>query len=638
MKTRNIMTLLVSLITLGVASAYGESRDHWYYKNFQWAYSTEDTTHATVQGSVSETIIYNSIPSEILYDGHSYPATRIVNKAFQQVTISHISNFIIPEYMEAIGENLFSHNVFDTITISCPNMLGLISENNRGTNVLILDVKFYTSGDGYYRYNRTFGAKKIITGPRVNRIPGWFAYMGGVKNSALRCVILSDSIQEIGDYAFNNCNALNSITLGKNINRIGQDAFTGCTSLDTIVWNIKTFSDIRGSGGFGTNDPFCHSTTTSGEDLRPNIKSFTLGKDVEYIPKYLCHAMGITSISIPHSVKAIGNSAFYNCRSLKSIYNYNSVPLVIDPSVFTRVDKTQCILYVPQGAVAAYQAADVWKDFTIVGSLTDFSPLLNSISTASAYLDTISLQEEYSEIADVLRDAIINAQNVAQQLTSTVEQVSLASQTLETVLLETKESVPIINAIVFENNKNGAISYCDSIMEMEKSASCIQLINEAITTIQDLSYSNEKTLSENLTVITNLINTLNINIEIQHKQEQLAIDKENFMEYKEMAIDSCNNLLLDEDSERVAQLIAEAIQLIEGTQYVTTLSYDQNQAQIDKIISILIRNIEKQRQKEYIHNVNQPISIQKVFYDGHMYILKGKKIYTLQGQNVKNVE
>jgi hypothetical protein len=35
-------------------------------------------------------------------------------------------------------------------------------------------------------------------------------------------------------------------------------------------------------------------------------------------------------------------------------------------SVFDGIDKDNCVLYVPDGSVDAYKAADVWKEFKII--------------------------------------------------------------------------------------------------------------------------------------------------------------------------------------------------------------------------------------------------------------------------------
>jgi hypothetical protein len=43
------------------------------------------------------------------------------------------------------------------------------------------------------------------------------------------------------------------------------------------------------------------------------------------------------------------------------------VPIAIHPNVFEEFNKNACTLFVPKNSVSAYQKAEVWKDFNIVG-------------------------------------------------------------------------------------------------------------------------------------------------------------------------------------------------------------------------------------------------------------------------------
>jgi hypothetical protein len=75
----------------------------------------------------------------------------------------------------------------------------------------------------------------------------------------------------------------------------------------------------------------------------------------------------LTSITIPESVISIEWSAFYNCTSLTSVTNFNPVPVEIYSDVFKGVNISACTLEVPVNSVYAYQNANVWKEFNIVG-------------------------------------------------------------------------------------------------------------------------------------------------------------------------------------------------------------------------------------------------------------------------------
>jgi uncharacterized protein YjdB len=72
---------------------------------------------------------------------------------------------------------------------------------------------------------------------------------------------------------------------------------------------------------------------------------------------------GLTSVSIGNAVTTIGDYAFSGCTGLTSVYNYRTTPQEIVANVFNGVTLSNDSLYVPAGAVSAYQWADVWKDF-----------------------------------------------------------------------------------------------------------------------------------------------------------------------------------------------------------------------------------------------------------------------------------
>ena len=93
-----------------------------------------------------------------------------------------------------------------------------------------------------------------------------------------------------------------------------------------------------------------------------NLTSVTMGNSITSIGEYAFNGCSaLTSVTIPNSVKNIGSSAFQHCYDLTKIYLLRKNPASIDNSVFPHYDAT---LYVPQGSLEAYKAADVWGDFT----------------------------------------------------------------------------------------------------------------------------------------------------------------------------------------------------------------------------------------------------------------------------------
>lgn len=116
-------------------------------------------------------------------------------------------------------------------------------------------------------------------------------------------IIIPDSVKEIESYAFENCAKLTKVDLGS-IESIDYHIFSGCTSLTTITIP-KTLKDTS-SGGAPCLD-------------NPNITNIIFEEGLTVIPSALCANTGITSVTIPNSVKKIELWAFEDCTKLDKI-------------------------------------------------------------------------------------------------------------------------------------------------------------------------------------------------------------------------------------------------------------------------------------------------------------------------------
>ncbi|MFQ7079371.1 MAG: leucine-rich repeat domain-containing protein, partial [Christensenellaceae bacterium] len=105
--------------------------------------------------------------------------------------------------------------------------------------------------------------------------------------SALKEIVIPDSVVTIGPEAFSVASALESVTLGKGVETIGNSAFYQCLALKSIIF--------AGEGNLKKIDNAAFSHTAFSE------------------------------ISLPEGLTDIGNNAFFNCEELAEVSIPDSV-------------------------------------------------------------------------------------------------------------------------------------------------------------------------------------------------------------------------------------------------------------------------------------------------------------------------
>ena len=134
--------------------------------------------------------------------------------------------------------------------------------------------------------------------------------------TSLTSIHLPESLTSIGNEAFWRCESLTSIHLPESLTSIGNEAFWGCESLTSIHLpeSVNSIGD----------NPFSRSKLLSITCDSPYfwmVDGFLISKE----GKLIASLSGKTHITIPESVKSIGNSAFWGCESLNSIHIPESV-------------------------------------------------------------------------------------------------------------------------------------------------------------------------------------------------------------------------------------------------------------------------------------------------------------------------
>ena len=179
------------------------------------------------------------------------------------------------------------------------------------------------------------------------------------------------------------------LTIAEDVTMIGYDAFDGCIALVTIVWNAKHAADAYNDGQY--NYPVFYGICSQ-------IKSFTLGENVEYIPTYLCSGMDkLTSMTIPNSVTSIGERAFRNCSSLTSVTIPNSVTSIGDGAFYDCSSLTSIIIpsSVTSIGYAAFYNCTSLTSVTIPNSVTNIGDYAFNSCTS---LTSVTIPESVTSI------------------------------------------------------------------------------------------------------------------------------------------------------------------------------------------------------------------------------------------------
>ena len=230
-------------------------------------------------------------------------------------------------------------------------------------------------------YENWYGSSCFATIP-VDRIES-----GAFRNcTGITSVTIGDNVTYIGDSAFEGCTGITSVTIGDNVTAIEYKAFYGCSNLtslsigksvnsieqnafclagdnsnyvpiidentgEDILFDLEQwlFKDENGHY-YGFTVDYAHNYSqcklkeltwnakhcdTNGDLLTSTIEKITIGDEVEMLPAFFATDSKISEITIPESVKIIGDGAFLGCTNLTSIEIPESVSEIGEYALFT---------------------------------------------------------------------------------------------------------------------------------------------------------------------------------------------------------------------------------------------------------------------------------------------------------------
>lgn len=208
------------------------------------------------------------------------------------------------------------------------------------TNVIIPDGVTFISD---YAFNNCSSLTNVIIPNSITDI-GSDAFSDG---GALANVIIPDSITRIKSYAFSSCGPLTSITIPEGVTSIGSNVFARCYSLANVI--IPDGVTDIGGGAFYYCKALAHVKIPDGVT---NIGDTAF--------QYL---YSLVNITIPDDVTRIGSGAFNGCHGVAEYHLLPTTPPTLaNVSAFNDIP-SDCVIYVPQGSLEAYQTATNWSTY-----------------------------------------------------------------------------------------------------------------------------------------------------------------------------------------------------------------------------------------------------------------------------------
>ena len=372
-------------------------------------YEITDKTAGTVKviGYVNTPEGALEIPSTVEHKGTTYSVTSIGVKAFYDCT--GLTSLTLPASLTNIEtyalyncSGLTKMTVFATtpptvegsafynisketpVYVPAASLAAYQASVWKGfTNLQAIVAEFTVGGLTYEVIDQTAKTVEVINFtnelPNTATIPATVSYGGEnytvtaiasaafYQNETITEITISEGITSIGNSTFSRCFALTTVNIPASLTNMGDYTFDACTALTQINVAGSNTAYYSENGILFNKDKtilLCYPAGKPETDYTIPSSVTVIGKNA------FSDCAALTTLTIPAGVTTIESYAFYFCTALAEMTVLATVPpTVADADVFYNVNR-DIPVYVPVASLDTYKAANVWKEFSNLQTIT----------------------------------------------------------------------------------------------------------------------------------------------------------------------------------------------------------------------------------------------------------------------------
>lgn len=272
----------------------------------------------------------------------------------------------------SISDNCFA-DCYGLANVNIPNTVVSIGYgafegtswfNNQPSGLIYLNKVAY-----YYKGKMPENTVITLRDGIVSISPLCFSHQSGLSE-----VIIPKTVTTIGWYAFSDCSGLTRLTIPSSMTHIGNNAFYNCGSLSSVTFDgcVSFIAD----NAFILCEKLSEVHITDLAKWCENEFEGWFSNPISYAKQIIVDGEVVTDLSIPNTVTAIGNFAFADCSSLKSITIPNSVTLIGQCAFsgcdgLTSITLPESVTFIGEGAFSHCKNLESVKIPSTVRSIRD---------------------------------------------------------------------------------------------------------------------------------------------------------------------------------------------------------------------------------------------------------------------------